>query len=468
MTGLERLREIQGELLGYNINASLLGRGSSRLFKMEDEIESAVSQAKREQAEDHEIAEWVRDNGGIENIQDELANDRDLAMIVRDALWPDGKVPCCENGNEQIADELDKRLMPPGMEWPKVDGKKVDFTTGYEPSLGVLEAVEIYNNGACNVMSHDGIVKSVSEIHIAKQDPVGADGLPIKRGDTVYDKNSGDRLIVGAIEDGGYTITCRYADLEDSAIPTHGSWSPCDLTHRAPVLAADGEPLEVGQTVWRDDGEMLEVLYLRPDGLVDCCGEIERPERLTHQLPVLDAEGNRIEPAMDVWWVCDGDERGVHAEKLHVESIGEDGLVTCDPFNGGTWVELEPSELYVNRPVLDADGVPIHEGDTVWLTDGRGPWKVSRIVCADRWRVICDDEENGHLNVYPDHLTHTKPEPPDSWEQIEKDAKLKPFGYISNVLGWDMRKTHSTNQAVHAMTLDIVRRAKALAEREKE
>ena len=50
----------------------------------------------------------------------------------------------------------------------------------------------------------------------------------------MWDKGSGDRLIVGAIEDGGSTITCRYADLGDSAIPTHGSWSPCSLTHERP------------------------------------------------------------------------------------------------------------------------------------------------------------------------------------------------------------------------------------------
>ena len=68
--------------------------------------------------------------------------------------------------------------------------------------------------------------------------------------------------------------------------PSELDYRPDKVEPPAPaVLAADGEPLEVGQTVWRDDGEMLEVLYLRPDGLVDCCGEIERPERLTHERP---------------------------------------------------------------------------------------------------------------------------------------------------------------------------------------
>lgn len=68
----------------------------------------------------------------------------------------------------EIADALDGRVMPEGMEWPTVDGEPVDFKTGYEPSLGVLEAVSIYSNGACEVMSHDGIIKGISEIHIAK------------------------------------------------------------------------------------------------------------------------------------------------------------------------------------------------------------------------------------------------------------------------------------------------------------
>ena len=55
----------------------------------------------------------------------------------------------------------------------------------------------------------------------------------------------------------------------------------------------------------------------------------------------------------------------------------------------------------------------------------------------------------------------------DSWEKVEKDAGLKPRGYVDLVLGWDMSKNHSENQARSAMMHDIVRRAKALAERER-
>ena len=155
---------------------------------------------------------------------------------------------------------------------------------------------------------------------------------------------------------------------------------------------------------------------------------------------------------MDVWWVCEGDERGVHAERLHVESIGENGLVTCDPFNGGTWVELEPSELYVNRPVLDADGVPIRDGDTVYLTDSPTAFVVDDIMTAENGSDVVH-LKGGAWNR-PQDLTHDRP---DTWERI----------YVDRVLGWDMSKSHGQNQARSAMTHDLVRRCRALAERER-
>ena len=212
---------------------------------------------------------------------------------------------------------------------------------------------------------------------------------------------------------------------------------------RPTVLAADGKPLEVGQTVWTvDAGIKFEVHSIEGDTVWgsldgDRTDDGLDPKSLTHQRPVLDAEGNLIEPAMDVWWICDGDERGIHAEKLHVESIGDDGIVTCSPFNSGTWVELESSELYVNRPVLDADGVPIHEGDTVYLLPGGycGDYPLYYYRGGDEMvvkKLDPDHELEGVLKCagdgkcscfpLPSQLTHTKPEPPDSWEKVWSDV----------------------------------------------
>lgn len=169
-----------------------------------------------------------------------------------------------------------------------------------------------------------------------------------------------------------------------------------------------------------------------------------------------------------------------------------------------------PNGERVKRPapkVLDADDVEIRVGDTVWLTDGRGPWSVSRTVYANRLRVICDDEKNGHLNAYPETLTHRAPvlaadgralregetvwdgkgngpyvikkieddgivriglndldyfaselfsERPDSWERLEEDARQL-----------DINLNDTTDDYPRmSCCRDLIRRAKALAEKE--
>ena len=63
---------------------------------------------------------------------------------------------------------------------------------------------------------------------------LAADGKPLREGETVWDTN-GDELVIGALEDGGHTVACRYVDVGD-AIPVHGMWSPSDLTHHRPEI----------------------------------------------------------------------------------------------------------------------------------------------------------------------------------------------------------------------------------------
>lgn len=236
----------------------------------------------------------------------------DVVRRVADMVDEEAAKAC-----EACRKDMAGRLMPDGLSWPIVDGQPVDFVTGYEPSLGVLEAVCIYSNGACEVMSHDGIIKGVKEIHVVKPKVLDADGVeihvgdtvcgtrdmepmrvvdadsrecgfkhikcekdgdgfffycadelthklpvlaadgrPLREGETVWDTN-GDELVIGAFEDGGHTVTCRYADVGD-AIPVHGMWSPSDLTHERPVFDADGVPIKVGDTVYFTDGREQE------------------------------------------------------------------------------------------------------------------------------------------------------------------------------------------------------------------
>ena len=181
-------------------------------------------------------------------------------------------------------------------------------------------------------------------------------------------------------------------------------------------------------------------------------------------------------------------------------------------YGDGGSQQLEKGER-VKRPapkVLDADGAEIRVGDEVWLTDGLGPWSVSRIVVADRMRVVCDDEKNGHLNVYPENITHRAPvlaadgRPlregetvyhTKSWMDKEPRVieRLEPLGDVTRVwfsngnYEWSENLTHerpdswkrleedADNVAMFFENFDadaaedirdLVRRAKALAERD--
>ena len=198
-----------------------------------------------------EVLRWVKDNGGIEAVK--------------------------------------KRLMPEGMEWPTVDGKPVDFVTGYEPSLGVLEAVSIYSNGACEVMGHDGIIKDVKEIHVATTKVLDADGAECHVGDHGY-----------WLDQPGVEIIIKHIDPRETSQLTvydvHGRGNTIgaeEFTHRAPVLAADGRPLHEGEHVWHvETGTELVIKELPKPGAYQAVVVFAPPashltsfdpDRLTHE-----------------------------------------------------------------------------------------------------------------------------------------------------------------------------------------
>lgn len=90
--------------------------------------------------------------------------------------------------------------------------------------------------------------------------------------------------------------------------------------------------------------------------------------------------------------------------------------------------------------VLDADGVEIKVGDTVYEPNGQ-----SGIVTAVHPSTRCVDLRQDGCDAYAmdtKRLTHTRP---DSWERLEEDAE---FNDETGIVGGN---------------LDIVRRAKALA-----
>ena len=179
---------------------------------------------------------------------------------------------------------------------------------------------------------------------------------------------------------------------------------------------------------------------------------------------VLDADGVEIREKCDVWWICEGDERGVHAERLRVEAIGLNGLVECSPYNGGTWVYLEPSELYVNKPVLAADGKPLREGEMVYHVETGSVFTVLNVnFGAIEVPIAWSDGGKTKTGACAAaSLTHERP---DSWERWRKDFLLPPVDYCMDVIGMDGYRDMGLDDAFDVQARDMERRAKALTER---
>lgn len=131
-----------------------------------------------------------------------------------------------------------------------------------------------------------------------------------------------------------------------------------------------------------------------------------------------------------------------------VDLVGEDGFLTG----------FKPGER-VKRPapeVLDADGVEIKVGDTVWHHSGFAHGVVTSIDAGSLMGTVCYVNGGVEFRDAAKDLTHTRP---DSWERLEEDAGEDPFRYCKTV----GKRLDTFDNAEVFKSADIVRRAKALA-----
>ena len=291
-------------------------------------------------------ATWVREHGGLDAVIAVWENDVPLAEAVISELWPDGRPDEC--GNDIVMEELRRRLMPEGMEWMLWDdGKPVTYDDAPDDVIGVYLAL-------------DG---------------------------------------------SGYVLM---TDLPDQLMSESS-----ERVRRPAVLAADGEPLEVGQTVWR----------------IDTGAE---------------------------YWVKSG------------QTITSDAVVIIRKTDCDCESEIvKASQLTHQRPVLDADGVPIREGDTVWDTDAESDTPLTVVeVSSDliRCEYTWKDGKTYRPCYPPDQLTHQRP---DSWERIEEDAKKDRCSYFGAKYQDCGICTQLATSCSISKARDLVRRCRALAERER-
>lgn len=144
--------------------------------------------------------------------------------------------------------------------------------------------------------------------------------------------------------------------------------------------------------------------------------------------------------------------RGVRFNDRRVYLVGIDNFLTV--FN---IVEC------AKRPAtkaLDADGVEIKLGDTVWHCIGIYDELVVEEIDDESGWVRTRSANGACLSAYHTHLTHTRP---DSWERLEEDAESIRQIIACNFGDFSPSDFKQSGDSLQDRISGLVRRAKALA-----
>lgn len=185
----------------------------------------------------------------------------------------------------------------------------------------------------------------------------------------------------------------------------------------------DGEPVRIGDRIMLSDGSTEELYQVRMSryGLslyTETCEAKYRYGERIKRPPTLAADGEPLKVGQTVWHSKTGREYVVvdplYCNTAVVRLVADDD-VDCEQYS--------PNELTHQRPVLAADGDPVRVGDEVYSLTGGGPYTVTEIDPGHMHVSITFDTHNGELNrvFNAAFLTHAKPEPTDTLSQECRD-----------------------------------------------
>ena len=362
--------------------------------------------------EDRKAIAWVRENGGFEEVKDYYECGRRIEP------WNEQKADLYELMNEcGGVEEIKKRLMPAGMEWPRFEN-----------------------------------------------------GEPVRPGNRLMD-NSGDWFKAVS-----FVFTCDWWSIEGYQTEDFGDLN--DKTSRAlkgmaygtrvkrpapKVLDSEGVECNVGDAVWWVRNKTGNFRIIRIDKYGKCaihdddadepCGMTVPSTELTHKRPAIDADGVEIRVGDTVYDMV--------GDRHEVKGFGKQGDVLLE-FHNDESLGWRPSNFTHRAPVLAADGKPLREGEHVYHVETGAELVVKELPKPGEYQaVVVFAPPASHLTSFdPDQLTHERP---DSWERLEEDAGKNPFDYCKDV--GHRLDTCENSEAYKAR--DLVRRCKAMAERER-
>ena len=348
MTGIERLRRLaRSQNMDNAWTAMLANELCDIAGQIEREQDALVKDSPYDALppDERDAIAWVREHGGVATVKEEWNHSRNLkrqletaqAKVERQQRHIEdvqsklterneriaelkSMIDVRERANQQLNDELNAmrpRLMPEGMEWPRFeDGGPVrigDEVVLADNEPHEVESIEFFADKSCKLKGKgtpwmNTIFKGQVAMRPATK-VLDSDGAEIRVGDTVWSTR----------EPKSGTVVYAYPPGDDGqpSVKVGAFWHHAsELTHRAPVLAADGRPLREGETVYLTDSPtafVVDDIMAREDGatvvhLKD--GAWHRPQDLTHERP---DSLERFEADCDAISEAEADEASLYA-----------------------------------------------------------------------------------------------------------------------------------------------------------
>ena len=385
-----------------------------------------------------------------DQIERETAHDpsKDVSMSAYDLL------PECDRKAISLAldcggvEEIKKRLMPEGMEWllevwPKwSNGEYCKFGDWWkmdkygEPGPKQFLKLSIYTPEQLREWGQDDGDHFGYEWDFVRPsdlkfrpDKVEPPAPKVLDADGVEIREG---YVLYSIETGDSVTVGSIEPGNPWFATTDGTLQHCaKFTHRTPVLAADGKPLRAGETVYAKNYGYVKCTVLAIEWVVDGY-LVEVENEGGHKFRQTPDEFTHQRPVLD----ADGVEIRVGdtvydmvGDRHEVKGFGKQGDVLLE-FHNDESLGWRPSNFTHRAPVLAADGRPLREGETVWCVASDSDLESVGIT-------VSKEEVTGKLTIreiYEDMLSfeetnfvlpprYLSHESPDSWERLEADAK---------------------------------------------
>ena len=250
--------------------------------------------------EDRETLRWVNEHGGLENVSD--AWDEAVNLCATIGCEPNDASEMLQALGE-CTDVANRRLMPPGFEWTDAFAGAADFMDCVHDLLYTIDGDE----HTSKEMFAD-IMKRLTPRGYEWPRYIDTGEL-LKYGDAYIGIDGNNHRAWHIRFDSNADVHVSYA--KDGDCFDGMAWDYFDKGERVKrpgtaAIAADDEPLEIGQTVWPVDGggplyvKRVDVesqtVTTRPFGLSTAADDMEfEPSQLTHTEPESSDTWERIE-----------------------------------------------------------------------------------------------------------------------------------------------------------------------------